>query len=96
MPTINISGREALDIINHSHPVYKTIQNELEDVDDHGDATQVVVFQTVEDKYYVFSYIQQKEWGAMIEDKDILDCDEVKPVTKLITIYERIPTVQKG
>jgi len=89
---MEITGREAIDIIDHNHQRFDTIQNELVDVDDHGDSTREIIFEDENGLYFRFDYIQQKEWGMMIENDDVIECEQVRKVIKQITVYESINT----
>lgn len=85
-----ITYKELVNLINHEHEVFKTIEDELENVDDHGDVTHYLVFyNSPTDEHWMVDYIREKEWGIM--KQDTYDCERVYPHIVQKTVWRSTP-----
>jgi hypothetical protein len=97
MPSITMSNVEARTIVRSANPNYEVVSNVVEDLDDWLIYHKCFVCHTPSGKYYDFSYSRGAteypgttlpfEWEATVT------VNEVKPVKKLVTVYEPVEEV---
>lgn len=87
---MEITYKELLSLLDHEHEVFVTVENELEDVDDHGDSSYFLIFRNpVTNECWEVTYSIEKEWGVI--KLDAYDCERVYPHIVQKTVWRTYP-----